>query len=91
MPRRKGLIDSVLTGLWYCHRRAPAPGRGTSINFSETIDLDTPITEADLEFIDDVMHEYGSNGSVLDICELDAPLTARVSGPEMVPPSSCSW
>ncbi|WP_445354509.1 YecA family protein [Microbulbifer sp. EKSA008] len=57
------------------------------MTFSETLDLDTPISEADLEFIEDVLLKYGNDDSVLDICELDGFLTALVSGPEMIPPS----
>ncbi|WP_444901760.1 UPF0149 family protein [Microbulbifer sp. SSSA007] len=57
------------------------------MTFSETLNLDTPISEADLEFIEDVLLKYGNDDSVLDICELDGFLTALVSGPEMIPPS----
>ncbi|MFA0810170.1 UPF0149 family protein [Microbulbifer epialgicus] len=57
------------------------------MTFNETIDLETPIGEADLEFIEEVLHKYGNDDSILDICELDGFLTALVSGPEMIPPS----
>ncbi|MCO1335280.1 UPF0149 family protein [Microbulbifer sp. OS29] len=57
------------------------------MTFSQTLDLDTPISEADLEFVDEVLHQYGNDDSILDISELDGFLTALVSGPEMVPPS----
>ncbi|WNZ54703.1 UPF0149 family protein [Microbulbifer sp. MKSA007] len=57
------------------------------MTFSETVDLDTPISEADLDYIDEVLHKYGNDDSILDICELDGFLTALVSGPEMIPPS----
>lgn len=57
------------------------------MNFSETIDLDKPITEADLEFIEDLLDKYGNDDSILDISELDGFLIALVSGPETIPPS----
>ncbi|WP_444907945.1 UPF0149 family protein [Microbulbifer sp. SSSA008] len=57
------------------------------MTFSETVDFSTPIREADLDYIDKVLHKYGNDDSILDTCELDGFLTALVSGPEMIPPS----
>lgn len=43
------------------------------------------MNEQDIEFINDILMEYGNDDSVLDVSELDGFLTAIVSGPEMIP------
>lgn len=44
-----------------------------------------PLTEPELEWLDDVLMEYGTEQSVLDMSELDGFLTAVLSGPTVVP------
>lgn len=46
-----------------------------------------PLSEADFDFIDEVLLKYGNDDSILDVSELDGFFTAIVSGPEMIPPS----
>lgn len=46
-----------------------------------------PLTETELEWLDDVLLEYGNDASVLDVSELDGMLTAILSGPDLIPPS----
>ncbi|RWR01061.1 hypothetical protein ED28_16565 [[Pantoea] beijingensis] len=46
-----------------------------------------PLTEEELEWLDDVLMECGNDDSVLDVSELDGLLTAILSGPNMIPPS----
>lgn len=46
-----------------------------------------PLTEADLDFINETLMKYGNDDSILDVSELDGFLTAIVSGPNMIPPS----
>ncbi len=46
-----------------------------------------PLAETELEWLDDVLLEYGNDASVLDVSELDGMLTAILSGPELIPPS----
>ncbi|MBJ3815610.1 UPF0149 family protein [Shimwellia pseudoproteus] len=45
-----------------------------------------PLDAAELEWLDDVLMEYGNEGSVLDVSELDGFLTAILSGPVVIPP-----
>ena len=45
-----------------------------------------PLTEKELEWLDDIFMKYGDDDSVLDVSELDGFLTAILSGPVMVEP-----
>lgn len=46
-----------------------------------------PLNQAELEWLDAVLMDYGNDDSVLDVTELDGFLTAIVSGPEPIVPS----
>jgi uncharacterized protein len=46
-----------------------------------------PLNERELDFMQEMLLEYGNDDSVLDISELDGYLTAIVSGPDMIPMS----
>ncbi len=46
-----------------------------------------PLTEKQLDFLDETLLKYGNDDSILGISELDGFLTAIVSGPDMIPPS----
>ena len=43
--------------------------------------------DADLDFIGDILLDYGNDDSILDVTELDGFLTAIVSGPNTIMPS----
>jgi len=45
-----------------------------------------PLTEAELEWLDDILMKYGSEASVVDASELDGLFTAILSGPVLVEP-----
>ena len=45
-----------------------------------------PLTEKELEWLDDIFMKYGDEDSVLDVSGLDGLLTAILSGPVMVEP-----
>ncbi len=45
-----------------------------------------PLTENELEWLDNVLMEYGNDDAVLDVAELDGLLTAILSGPNMIQP-----
>ncbi|AFJ46652.1 UPF0149 family protein [Shimwellia blattae] len=45
-----------------------------------------PLDAGELEWLDDMLLEYGSDASVLDVSELDGFLTAVLSGPVLIPP-----
>ncbi|MEN5017777.1 YecA family protein [Erwinia sp. Eh17-17] len=47
-----------------------------------------PLTEEELEFLDDVLLKYGSDESVVDASELDGLFTAILSGPVLVEPQN---
>ena len=46
-----------------------------------------PLTENELEWLDEVLLKYGNEDSVLDVSELDGLLTALLSGPTPVEPA----
>lgn len=46
-----------------------------------------PLTEKELEWLEEVLEKYGNDRSVVDVAELDGLLTAILSGPAMVEPS----
>lgn len=46
-----------------------------------------PLTEQQLDYIDETLLELGNDDSILCVSELDGFLTAIVSGPNMIPPS----
>lgn len=46
-----------------------------------------PLSEEELDYLNEVLLKYGNDDSVLDVSELDGFLTAIVSGPEAVMPS----
>lgn len=45
-----------------------------------------PLTEEELEFLDDILLKYGSDESVVDASELDGLFTAILSGPVLIEP-----
>lgn len=45
-----------------------------------------PLTEEELEWLDDILTKYGNDESVLDVSELDGLFTAILSGPTLVEP-----
>ncbi|WP_075181791.1 YecA family protein [Pantoea sp. 1.19] len=46
-----------------------------------------PLTENELNWLDDTLEKYRSEASIQDVAELDGLLTAVLSGPTMVEPS----
>lgn len=46
-----------------------------------------PLSEDDLEWLDDILLKYGNDASVLDVSELDGMTTALLSGPDVIMPS----
>lgn len=46
-----------------------------------------PLTEKELQWLDDMLDKYGSEASIVDVAELDGLLTAVLSGPRMIEPS----
>ena len=46
-----------------------------------------PLTEDELEWLDEVLLKYGNDDSVLDVSELDGLLTAILSGPTVIEPA----
>ncbi|WP_287849144.1 MULTISPECIES: UPF0149 family protein [Aeromonas] len=46
-----------------------------------------PMTEADVEWLEQRLMDYGNDDSMLSLSALDGFLTAVLSGPELVPPS----
>ncbi|WP_428945061.1 UPF0149 family protein [Pantoea sp. FN060301] len=46
-----------------------------------------PLTEEELEWLDNVLLEYGNDASVMDVSELDGMLTAILSSPNVVEPA----
>lgn len=46
-----------------------------------------PLTEKELEWLDEILAKYASENSVVDVSELDGMLTAILSGPSMPEPS----
>jgi len=45
-----------------------------------------PLTEEQLEWLDDILMKYGTEASLVDASELDGMLTAILSGPEQLSP-----
>ncbi|KZE25849.1 YecA family protein [Cronobacter sakazakii] len=46
-----------------------------------------PLTEKELEWLDEMLEKYGSEDSIVDVAELDGLLTAVLSGPKTIEPS----
>lgn len=46
-----------------------------------------PLSEAEFDWLGDVLMKYGNDDSILDVSELDGFFTAIVSGPEVILPS----
>lgn len=46
-----------------------------------------PLTEKELEWLEETLIKYGNDESVVDVAELDGMLTALLSGPAQVEPS----
>lgn len=46
-----------------------------------------PLTEEQIEWLDEALMKYATEHSVLDVAEMDGLLTAMLSGPESVDPS----
>lgn len=47
---------------------------------------DGPLTEKELEWLEEMLEKHGSEASILDVSELDGLLTAVLSGPTTVEP-----
>lgn len=47
-----------------------------------------PLTEREIDWLEAVLLKYGNDDSMLCFSELDGFLTAIVSGPNMIPPST---
>ncbi|MDY0134225.1 MAG: YecA family protein [Atribacterota bacterium] len=47
----------------------------------------SPLTDSELDFLDETLLKYGNDDSILGLSELDGFLTAIVSGPDVVMPS----
>lgn len=45
-----------------------------------------PLSEEELEWLDEILLEHGSDDSVMDVSELDGMLTALLSGPGKIQP-----
>lgn len=46
-----------------------------------------PLTEKELQWLDEMLDKYGSEASIVDVAELDGLLTAVLSGPRTIEPS----
>ncbi|WP_336748309.1 YecA family protein [Pantoea vagans] len=46
-----------------------------------------PLSEKELQWLEDMLEKYGSEASIIDVSELDGLLTAVLSGPVTVEPS----
>ncbi|ELY2740154.1 YecA family protein [Cronobacter turicensis] len=46
-----------------------------------------PLTEKELQWLDEMLEKYGSEDSIVDVAELDGLLTAVLSGPRTIEPS----
>lgn len=64
-------------------RRAPSQPRLRRLSHMDH----PPLSEDELEFLDDLLLEHGGDHAVLGISELDGLLTAIASAPDVVPPS----
>lgn len=51
------------------------------------MDFSTPLTDEEINFIEQTLEKYGSEFSIIGISELDGFLTGIVSGPEAILPS----
>ena len=49
--------------------------------------LIAPLTDEELDALEETLLDYGNDDSVLGVSELDGFFTAIVSGPELIPPS----
>ncbi|VED48682.1 Predicted metal-binding protein related to the C-terminal domain of SecA [Raoultella terrigena] len=46
-----------------------------------------PLNESELEWLDDILSKYATDGAILDVSELDGLLTAILSGPAEIEPA----
>lgn len=46
-----------------------------------------PLSEKELQWLEDMLEKYGSEASIIDVSELDGLLTAVLSGPVSIEPS----
>lgn len=46
-----------------------------------------PLTEKELEWLEDMLEKHGNDDAIVDVAELDGLLTAVLSGPAMIEPS----
>ncbi|MGD8106270.1 YecA family protein [Pantoea sp. FN0302] len=46
-----------------------------------------PLTEKELQWLDEMLDKYGSEESIVDVAELDGLLTAVLSGPKTIEPA----
>lgn len=51
------------------------------------LSLIAPLTDEELDALEETLLDYGNDDSVLGVSELDGFFTAIVSGPELIPPS----
>lgn len=50
-----------------------------------------PLNESELEWLDDILSKYATEGAILDVSELDGLLTAILSGPKRLNRLSGCW
>lgn len=46
-----------------------------------------PLNESELEWLDEILSKYATEGAILDVSELDGLLTAILSGPSEIEPA----
>lgn len=46
-----------------------------------------PLNESELEWLDEILSKYATDGAILDVSELDGLLTAILSGPSEIEPA----
>ena len=50
-----------------------------------------PLNENELEWLDETLAKYATEGAILDVSELDGLLTAILSAPTAIEPASGCW
>ena len=48
-----------------------------------------PLNENELEWLDETLAKYATEGAILDVSELDGLLTAILSAPTAIEPAQC--
>ena len=46
-----------------------------------------PLNESELEWLDEILSKYATEGAILDVSDLDGLLTAILSGPSEIEPA----